>query len=506
MVVSLLANVWMNILSVVVAVLILLMMVTVHEFGHYIVGKIFKFKINEFSIGFGPAILKYTNKKSGELFAVRIIPLGGYCAFEGEESDDEGYTRDKNDKNGQNGNNANADKKDSFANDASNDKNANDATSDNTGKDINIKNQSRDDVKSETFKNASDISQDVKESLSAEKINADKEISVNVNGEKTDKNNSDLYSELDDIPKKEKKKSDPNSFNNKKPWQRILVLIAGATMNYLLAVLLIIISFSIYGQMLYYTAEISAPDVDLNISYEYCLQNGDVILEAEGRNVYNTSDLMNVMEGKKAGEIVEFRLSRKVGERFDEDKKENVAVREIINAQIKMRVDCDFKNVSDANVIWQALGINQNTNEETQKEYYQIYVTNFKFGFFETIGRSFEYSFNIAGSIFKVIGQLFTGRLGVDTLGGPITTISMTSQIVSRGFQYFLEISAYIGVNLAVFNLLPIPALDGSKVIFTAIEWVRGKPINRKVENIIHFVGLVLLFGFAIFVDLLQLF
>lgn len=82
----------------------------------------------------------------------------------------------------------------------------------------------------------------------------------------------------------------------------------------------------------------------------------------------------------------------------------------------------------------------------------------------------------------------------------------MTSKIASQGFGSFLEIAGFIGVNLAVFNLLPIPALDGSKVIFTAIEWVRKKPLNRKVEAIIHAVGFLLLFGFAILVDLLQFF
>ena len=104
------------------------------------------------------------------------------------------------------------------------------------------------------------------------------------------------------------------------------------------------------------------------------------------------------------------------------------------------------------------------------------------------------------------MGQLFTGGLGLSAFGGPITTIRLTSEIASRGLQSFLEIAAYIGVNLAVFNLLPIPALDGSKIVFTVIEWIRGKPINRKVEAVIHAVGFVLLIGFAILVDLLQLF
>ncbi|MBP5242691.1 MAG: site-2 protease family protein, partial [Clostridia bacterium] len=76
------ALVWSTIGSVALAILVLLVMITVHEFGHYVVGKRLGFKINEFSIGFGPAIFKRTNKKTGELFSLRLIPLGGYCAFE----------------------------------------------------------------------------------------------------------------------------------------------------------------------------------------------------------------------------------------------------------------------------------------------------------------------------------------------------------------------------------------------------------------------------------------
>ena len=77
---------------ILLAIVVLLVLITVHEFGHYVAGKILGFKINEFSIGFGPAIFK-REKKDGELFAIRALPLGGYCAFEGE--DEEG--KDAND-------------------------------------------------------------------------------------------------------------------------------------------------------------------------------------------------------------------------------------------------------------------------------------------------------------------------------------------------------------------------------------------------------------------------
>ena len=80
---------WLStVFSVIVAILILLATITVHEFGHYIVGKLLKFKINEFAIGMGPAIYKKV-KKNGEVFSIRIFPLGGFCAFEGEDEDDE---------------------------------------------------------------------------------------------------------------------------------------------------------------------------------------------------------------------------------------------------------------------------------------------------------------------------------------------------------------------------------------------------------------------------------
>ena len=75
------------VLYIAMALLILMLMVTIHEFGHYIAGKLFKFKINEFSIGFGKAI--YSKQlKNGEVFSIRLVPLGGYCAFEGEDEDE----------------------------------------------------------------------------------------------------------------------------------------------------------------------------------------------------------------------------------------------------------------------------------------------------------------------------------------------------------------------------------------------------------------------------------
>lgn len=374
------ASVMSTIGSVCLAILILLAMITVHEFGHYIAGKIFKFKINEFAIGFGPKLFKHT-KKNGEIFSVRLLPLGGFCAFEGEDADN----------------------------------------------------------------------------------------------------------------------PHPNAFNNKKPWQRIIVLFAGAFMNYLLALLLIVISFFACGQLLLMTYRVDPADTTYtqNIAIGgLSFHDEDVIIRCEGRNIYLTADLMDALAGRKEGDKVEFTVSRKTDEG-----------RQIMDISVILRADAEFENLTDTNALWRCIGIQKQVSEDGESATWMIASAAYRgFGFFETIGRSFVYSFQIGGTIFKVLGQLFTGSLGLSAFGGPITTIKLTSEIASRGLQSFLEIAAYIGVNLAVFNLLPIPALDGSKIVFTVIEWVRGKPLNRKVEAIIHAAGFILLIGFAVLVDLLQLF
>ena len=134
-------------------------------------------------------------------------------------------------------------------------------------------------------------------------------------------------------------------------------------------------------------------------------------------------------------------------------------------------------------------------------------TTGLKLGFFRTIAMSFEYSFKLALSIFMVLGQLITGALGISSIGGTVTTISVTATAVKvGGIRNLLNIASFIGVNLAVFNLLPIPALDGCRVVFTAIEGIRKKPISRRVEGLIHTVGFALILMFAIFIDLQQCF
>ena len=429
-----LLSVWGTVGSVVLAILILLVMITIHEFGHYIAGKIFHFKINEFSIGFGPAIFKHTSKKTGELFAVRIIPLGGYCAFAGEDG---------------------------------------------------VEEEEKKDAEQEPF----GLSRPPAE---GEEITS---CSPPASGGGVGEGGRPETAPPEDTS---------GYFTNRPCWQRIIVLVAGALMNYLLALVLIIIGFLAYGQTMVavYKMEEAAGEYAA-----YSLQDLDILLQIEGKNLYLTSDVAQALNGKKQGDLVTVRVSRAYGVEWKEDEngeRPTFDHREETDVTVMLRSDVTVKNSADFTSVWDALGVKYEESETEEQSGYFLANAVYRFSFGEALGRAFVYSFKIAGSIFKILGELLTGKLGLSAFGGPVTTIAMTSQIVSRGFRYFLEIAGYIGVNLAVFNLLPIPALDGSKVVFTAIEWVRGKPISRKVEAIIHAVGFVLLLGFAVLVDILQ--
>ena len=432
----LLLNAWSTVGSVALAILILLVMITIHEFGHYLAGRLLGFRIEEFSVGFGPALFKRRSKKTGELFALRLIPLGGYCAFAGEDG-----LEDEAEK---------CPPQEPFA-----DMGAPSAA----GK------------AAEGDAQTPPAGEELAQTLSA--------------GE---------GAEGEERPVSEAPVPRGGEFTKMAPWKRIVVLISGALMNYLLAVLLLIACFFAYGQTMVAVYRAQPSD---DIPAEYCLKDYDIFLEAEGRKLYLTTDFAQALNGKKEGDLVEFLISRVVG-----TDAEGRYLREEMTVKVELRADVNVRNSADLDGVWRALGVAYETEGESGT--WMLANASYRFGFWETLGRAFAYSFKIAGSIFKVLGELLTGQLGLSALGGPVTTITLTSQIAGRSLRGFLEIAGFLGVNLAVFNLLPIPALDGSKVVFTAIEWVRKKPISRKVEAVIHAVGFLLLLGFAVLVDILQ--
>ena len=365
----------MIVLYILLAVVILLFMILVHEFGHYVVGKLLKFKINEFSIGFGPAIFSKTNKKTGEKFSFRAFPLGGYCAFDGED---------------------------------------------------------------DTGENPSS-----------------------------------------------------SAFNSQKPWKRILVFLAGVTMNFLTA---IIFSWVLLCSIGYDVPQIKNFDT---ISHTNPYEVGDVITHINGKKIdfafgENYVSLVN-KERLKAKEYYETNGIDAEKYTFD------------------MRVKRSGASTPLTIVVYPEIEINSDSTE-----YINTYIgletgddgvpmtTAYRYNAWEGFCRSFEMAFGFAWIVLKSIWMLITFQIPITQMGGTIATISTMATMASQSLSYLLVFIPLIAANLAVFNLLPFPALDGSHVMFTFIEWIRGKPINRKIENTIHFVGICILFAFVVIVDILH--
>ena len=357
---------------ILLALVTLMIMILIHETGHYAVGKALKFKINEFSIGFGPAILK-VKRKNGELFSIRCIPLGGFCAFAGEDKD----------------------------------------------------------------------------------------------------------------------AVEEGDFNSQAPWKRILVLLAGVTFNFVTAIIVMTIVFASYGYVLPEVTDVNAP---VESSTVVNLQPGDVIYQINGKNVYTLAgfNISSLLEKDKDNEV-EVTVIR--GYTKSTSPSGFVITKGGEKVTIKTAY-ADFKSVAEdgTETIYKGLGI-------------MTASCSYRIGFFRALGYSFVFFAQVVVFLFQTIGGLFTGLVSIKgAVGGPITTIGvLSSGIANGGFRGFLYLLGLMSANLAIMNILPLPALDGSRVVFTLIEWIFRKPVPRKVEAIIHTVGLVVLFGLTIVFDILNL-
>ncbi|MBQ3494367.1 MAG: site-2 protease family protein [Clostridia bacterium] len=416
------ADIFSNILFIIVAIVVLLTMVLIHELGHYVAGRILGFKITEFSIGFGKAIFQRKNKR-GEIISLRVFPLGGFCAFEGEDDDDD-YEQPKKDK-----------------------------------KKSKVKNEQiaepevKEEVVAQTEESVSEVEK-VYEKI--EKLENQKE--ENATPQKAEE------------PKK--KEYNPNAFINQKPWKRIIVYSAGVFFNFLSVIVFSFILLLSYG---YDIQEVAS--LDTKYSYLYGdLQKGDVIWKVDGVDVnFSTNGtLPTLLQNAGADKDIELTIERQG---------------EMQTLVIRLAKE-EYKTES---------------GETATKLVSGFQTKGHAFGFFEALGRCFVLAIGFVWVILKGFWQIISGQVAISQLGGPISTIGMISNISQQGFANFLVLLPLLSANLAVFNFLPFPALDGAHVVFTTIEWIRGKPINRKIENYIHFFGLVILLAFVVIIDIVHL-
>ena len=339
--ISAVLNVWNNIWPYLIAILLFLVLVVIHEFGHFIAAKLLGVRVNEFAVGFGP---KLFSKQKGETkYSLNLIPLGGYCAMEGEDEESQ----------------------------------------------------------------------------------------------------------------------DDRAFCKKKPWRRFIIVVMGAVFNLLLGLIIVAI---ILAPSKAFTSTVIAEFDENAKSSQTGLEVDDKILEADGRRIFTTYDLSYAFTNVKDGKI-------------------------------DLTVERDGREVLLKDV------------EFESEEYDGIsYLTvDFKvYGIKKTLGSYIKHTFNTAISYCAVIWRslidVIGGKYGISAVSGPVGVTAAIGQAAKQSLQNILPIMAIITINLGLFNLLPIPALDGGRLLFILIEMLAGKPVPQKWEAAIHTAGFVILIAFMILV------
>ena len=329
-------------LTILAAIFVFGVLVTVHEFGHFITAKMTGMRVDEVAIGFGPKI--YQQKDGETLYSLRAIPLGGYNKIAGMDPDDP---------------------------------------------------------------------------------------------------------------------VEPNAFNSKPIPARMLVILAGALMNFILPIILFSGIFMVEGRLQLVNEPVLGTVVDEMAAARAGLKAGDRIVTIDGKNVETWTDV--VLNLRKAGtEEVTLTAERngvlqtyKMTPMFDKD-----AGRPLI-------------------------GVSPKFSKES-------------LGFFGSIKEGFIYTKNIGLSMVSGLYRIVSGNAPAD-VAGPIGVAQMAGQVAEKGLLPLMNFVAFLSINLGVINLLPLPALDGGHFVLLLLEALRGKPLGGKAMTNIQMVGVALILALTVF-------
>lgn len=457
------------ILNVILAILVLSIIIIVHEFGHFIIAKANGVHVLEFAIGMGPKILSF--KKGETKYSFSLFLFGGYCMMLGDE---------------------------------------------------------------------------YMEMTIADSLDADED--------------DDDFEDKKEAAKKEfaKKYDESRSYDNKSVWARIAITIAGPVFNFFLA---LVCSIIIIGNIGYDPATIDYV-ADNSVASEAGLMEGDLILainndkitfareynffinyhadesftltyERDGKTFTTTITpeyqkvskyLLGVMISENCGisSVSEDSAASEAGFKEGDviisvngnEVTSNTEVTDYITAsngeEMTFVVSRDGKEVT-------LLATPRLSESESYVTGFSCYGQRVKLSPIQSVKYAIlEVGYDV-GTVIDSLGMLFTGKLSVNNLSGPVGTVSAMSEIVEESksdgafyvFLNLINLCGLISANLGVMNLLPIPALDGGKLIFLLIEAVRGKPIDKKYTGVVTIVGvifLVILMAYVLFHDIYSLF
>ena len=332
-----------NILYVFLALVMLGVIVTVHEFGHYLVGRLCGIGIVEFSVGFGPKLFGW--KRKDIQYSLRLIPLGGYCAFVGED--------EQND--------------------------------------------------------------------------------------------------------------DPRAMNNQPVWKRFLTVLAGPAMNFVLAFVACAVMLDLF--MVADRYPVVTEVTEGLLAAEAGLLPGDVVKRVDETEIsYDTQGVNDLIQAIRAVDP---------------------------GSPVQLTVERDGEALS-LSMVTQAMEVDGGVAHGMIGAAFSKYRT---YTPLEAIRYSGVYMVTTTQSMLDSLRKLFFHGEGVEQITGTVGIIAVVSQYARDGFYEVLWLIFIISLNLGIMNLLPLPALDGGRLVFLIVEAIRRKPVPPEKEGMVHGIGLVLVFG-----------
>ena len=265
---------------------------------------------------------------------------------------------------------------------------------------------------------------------------------------------------------------DPRAFPNKKVWRRILIVVAGAAMNLVLGYVLLVAYYGIFtvpdaSGKARFSSTIIASLPETAVSYQTGLRPGDEIVKIDGKRTVTDSDIVMIMQSDEDG-IMDMTVRRAV-----DGKKKTVLLKGVqfqleVGENGKNRLIYDFKVLGIEKTVW------------------------------STLVQAGKMEYSVAPMIWRSLGDLITGKYGINDLSGPVGTMDIIGDAVagantSEGMMTLIMLVVMITVNVGIFNLLPLPALDGGRLIFLLFEGIFRRPVPAKYEGMVHFIGLMLL-------------
>jgi regulator of sigma E protease len=261
-----------------------------------------------------------------------------------------------------------------------------------------------------------------------------------------------MYGEDEDV-----NVTDPRAFGSKTSFQKLTIVSAGAIMNVILAIILFAIAGGIQGHSTNIIAEVSkdAPAMIAGI------KAGDKIIEANGKVVTTWEDFLNeVLTGE--GKPLDMKIDRN-GEK--------------LGFNIKPIID------------------------EAQNKYIiGIKTKVVKPNFIQSISHGFNQTASMGRQTLGFFGQLFKGNVGANDVGGPITIIKVSGQAAKAGVGTLLFFTAYLSVQLAIFNVIPFPALDGGWILLLLFQIITGKEVDKEKVATVNYYGFLALMALMVLV------